>query len=56
MARNGLNADAVRSIMHAQASRAQRLAAADWVLYNDEGVTIEALDAFTDQIAAWFGL
>ncbi|MDR0213617.1 MAG: dephospho-CoA kinase [Comamonas sp.] len=56
MARNGLSADTVQSIMTAQASRAQRLAAADWVLYNDEGVTIEALDAFTDQIAAWFGL
>ena len=56
MARSGLTADAVQAIITAQASRAQRLAAADWVIYNDEGVTIEALNAYTDQIAAWFGL
>lgn len=55
MARNHLSADAVQAIITAQASRAQRLAAADWVLYNDEGITIDALNAFTDQIAAWFG-
>ncbi|KAB2913823.1 MAG: dephospho-CoA kinase [Dechloromonas sp.] len=35
MARNGLSADEVRAIMAAQASRAQRLAAADDVLVND---------------------
>lgn len=56
MARSGLTAQAVQSIIAAQASRQQRLAAADWVIYNDEGVTIEALNAYTDQIAAWFGL
>lgn len=56
MTRNQLSADAVQAIISAQASRAQRLVAADWVLYNDEGMTIEALNAFTDQIAAWFGL
>lgn len=56
MARNGLTHEAVQAIITAQASRAQRLAVADWVLYNDEGITIEALNAFTDQIAAWFGL
>jgi len=56
MARNGLSQVAVQSILAAQASRAQRLAAADWVLYNDEGVTIESLNASTDQIATWFGL
>ena len=55
-ARSGLTHEAVQAIITAQASRAQRLAAADWVLYNDEGITIEALNAFTDQIAAWFGL
>ena len=56
MARSGLTAQAVQSIIAAQASRQQRLAAADWVIYNDEGVTIEALNAYTDQITAWFGL
>ena len=56
IARSGLTAEAVQSIIAAQASRQQRLAAADWVIYNDEGITIEALNAYTDQIAAWFGL
>ena len=56
IARSGLTAQAVQSIIAAQASRQQRLAAADWVIYNDEGVTIEALNAYTDQIATWFGL
>ena len=54
--RSGLQPEAVRAIMAAQASRAQRLAAADWVIYNDEGLSIDGLHAFTDQIAAWFGL
>ncbi|WP_312566450.1 dephospho-CoA kinase [Comamonas sp.] len=35
MARNGLERAAVEKIMAAQASRAQRRAAADWVIYND---------------------
>ena len=56
ISRSGLSADAVQSIMKAQASRAQRLSAADWVLYNDDGITIDALNTYTDQIAAWFGL
>lgn len=56
MARSGLTREAVQSIIAAQAGRAQRLAAADWVLYNDEGMGIDALNAQTDQIAAWFGL
>lgn len=56
MARSGLTHDAVHNIIATQATRAQRLAAADWVLYNDEGVTIDSLNACTDQIAAWFGL
>jgi dephospho-CoA kinase len=37
MARNGLTAEAVRAIMDAQASRAQRLAVADDVIVNDAG-------------------
>lgn len=56
MARNGLPRDAVQAIIAAQATRAARLAAADWVLYNDEAMTIEALHACTDRISAWFGL
>lgn len=56
VARNGLSADAVQNIIAAQATRAQRLSAADWVLYNDEGITIDSLNAYTDQIATWFGL
>lgn len=56
MARNGLSREAVASIIATQASRATRLAAADWVLYNDEAMTIEALHACTDRISAWFGL
>jgi dephospho-CoA kinase len=56
MARSALSREAVQAIIDAQATRAQRLAAADWVVYNDDGVTIEALHAYTDQIAAWFGL
>lgn len=56
MARSALSQEAVQNIIAAQATRAQRLAAADWVLYNDEGITINSLNAYTDQIAAWFGL
>ncbi|MEN3372946.1 dephospho-CoA kinase [Dechloromonas sp. ZS-1] len=39
MARNGLAADQVRAIMAAQATRADRLAAADDVVLNDGGLT-----------------
>lgn len=56
MARSALSREAVQAIIDVQATRAQRLAAADWVVYNDDGVTIETLHAYTDQIAAWFGL
>ncbi len=56
IARNGLQREAVQAIISAQATRAARLAAADWVLYNDEAMTIEALRACTDRISAWFGL
>ena len=56
IARNGLPREAVQAIISAQATRAARLAAADWVLYNDEAMTIEALRACTDRISAWFGL
>lgn len=42
MARNGLSREAVQAIISAQASRNQKLAAADWVIDND-GITLEAL-------------
>jgi dephospho-CoA kinase len=45
MARNGLSREAVEAIIAAQASRTQKLAAADWVIYND-GITLEALRQF----------
>lgn len=35
MARNGWTSDTVQRIIETQASRAQKLAAADWVIYND---------------------
>jgi dephospho-CoA kinase len=36
IARNGLPRDTIETIIAAQASRAQRLAAADWVIFNDQ--------------------
>lgn len=36
IARNGFNREIVEKIIHAQATRAQRLAAADWVIYNEK--------------------
>ena len=42
MARNAFSREAVEKIIHAQASRAHRLAAADWVIYNDQ-LSLEAL-------------
>jgi dephospho-CoA kinase len=42
--RNNWTADAVQSIIKVQASRAQRLAAADWVIFN-QGLSFEQLRA-----------
>lgn len=42
--RNGWTADAVQSIINVQASREQRLAAADWVIFN-EGLDLDELSA-----------
>jgi len=36
IARNGLPQDTIETIIAAQATRAQRLAAADWVIFNDQ--------------------
>ncbi|WP_310613757.1 dephospho-CoA kinase [Limnohabitans sp.] len=42
MARNGLSREDIQSIIVTQASRSQRLAAADWVICND-AITLKAL-------------
>jgi dephospho-CoA kinase len=42
MTRNGLSRETVQSIIAAQASRAQKLAAADWVIDNDT-ISLETL-------------
>lgn len=56
MARSGLPREQVQSILDAQAARTQRLAAADWVLFNGEGVTVGELQAQIDVLAQGFGL
>lgn len=55
MARSGWNEDTVRSVMRGQASRAQRLAAADCCLYND-GISLAELAAQVRELAPRFGL
>ena len=52
MARNGLTEDQVRAIMAAQASRAQRLEAADDVIVNDDGLA--ALAPQVDRLHALY--
>ena len=52
MARNKLSEEQVRAIMAAQASRAQRLAAADDVIENDDG--IEALAPQVERLHAFY--
>jgi dephospho-CoA kinase len=54
-ARSGLKADDVRAIMSAQATRADRLAAADVVICN-EGVSLGDLRDIVEQAARRFGL
>lgn len=55
VARSGLQADEVRSIIAAQAPRGLRLAAADMVICN-EALTLEALRGEVMQVARTFGL
>lgn len=55
MARSGLTREAVLAIIASQASRAQRLAAADVVIYN-EGLSLDALKAEALAAARRFGL
>ena len=50
MARSGLSQDAVQNIIHAQATRAQRLAAADITVFN-EGLDLEQLKRAVDTLA-----
>ena len=54
-ARNGLAPDAIARIMAAQATRAQRRAAADWVIYND-GLDLAGLRQEVLSISAWLQL
>ena len=56
MARNALPRDQVEQMVAAQASRAQRLAAADLVIFNGAGVTQDALRAQAARLAQTFGL
>ena len=55
MARNQLPREQVQAILAAQASRAQRRAAADLVLFND-GIDLATLHAHVDTLAHHFGL
>lgn len=55
VARSALAPEAVERIISAQASRAQRLAAADAVIFND-GLTLDGLQAEVHQAARGFGL
>ena len=55
VARNGWTPEAVEKIMAEQATRAQRLAAADLCIYND-GLSLEALNLMVRQLAKRFGL
>jgi dephospho-CoA kinase len=52
MARNGLSEEQVRAIMAAQVTRAERLAAADDVIVNDNG--IDALPAQVSRLHATY--
>ena len=54
-ARNSFSREAVQKIIAGQATRDQRLAAADICIYND-GLTLESLDALIRQLARSFGL
>lgn len=55
MTRNGLAREMVEKIMTAQATRSQRLAAADSCIYN-EGLTLAALELQVRELAQRFGL
>ena len=54
-ARNGMTRHEIDKILAAQASRKQRLAAADWVVFND-GISMEGLRQQVQQIGNQFRL
>lgn len=56
MARSGWTREAVERVMAAQASRSQRLAAADVCIYNDACLSLAALAVMVRQLAQRFGL
>lgn len=56
MARNGWTREAVERVMAGQASRDQRLAAADICIYNDAPLSLAALTGTVRQLAQRFGL
>jgi dephospho-CoA kinase len=55
MFRNGLKAEEVQRIIQQQATRAQRLACADLVIFN-QGLSLSQLETQVTQVAADFGL
>jgi len=55
MERNGLTADDVRKVVAAQATRKQRLASADLVVFND-GISLDHLAQQVREIGTQFGL
>ena len=56
MLRNGWAREAVLQVMAGQASRSQRLAAADLCIFNDESMSLAALAVMVQQLAQRFGL
>lgn len=56
MARNGWTREAVERVMAGQASRDQRLAAADICIYNDAPLSRAALAVMVQQLSQRFGL
>jgi dephospho-CoA kinase len=56
MVRNGWAREVVERVMAGQASRAQRLAAADVCIYNDAPLSLTALAMMVRQLAQRFGL
>jgi dephospho-CoA kinase len=53
--RNGWPDDTIKGVIHAQATRELRLAAADLVIHND-GLDLDALHLQVTQLAHWLGL
>ncbi|OOG41180.1 dephospho-CoA kinase [Polaromonas sp. A23] len=56
MARNGWSREAVQQIIAGQASRDERLAAADICIYNEEALSLAALKVMVRELAQRFGL